>query len=86
MGCSQAKSNEALMQRSVIKVLHVLSKMELQTALASKINAQVKFMNRGNFGVGHGWTIGYGVIWNSITNSFHNQAPPGADNWAIGVK
>lgn len=46
---------------------------------------QVEFMNRGNYGSGHGWTIGYGVIWNAITNSFHNQSPPGSNNWAVGV-
>ncbi|RUR13341.1 hypothetical protein [Legionella sp. km772] len=48
-------------------------------------NGRVEFMNRGNMGSGHGWTIGYGVIWNSITNSFHNQTPPGSNNWAVGV-
>lgn len=48
-------------------------------------NGRVEFMNRGIYGTGHGWTIGYGVIWNSITNSFHNQAPPGSNNWAVGV-
>lgn len=48
-------------------------------------NGRVEFMNRGIYGTGHGWTIGYGVIWNSITNSFHNQTPPGSNNWAVGV-
>lgn len=44
----------------------------------------IDLMDRGYFGSGHGWTIGFGVAWNSVTSSLLIQQPPGAQNWAIG--
>ncbi len=44
----------------------------------------IDLMNRGEMGTGHGWTVGWGVIWNSGARSFIIQMPPGAANWAIG--
>ena len=44
----------------------------------------IDFMNRGVFGSGHGWTIGWAVAWNCSAKSFVIQLPPGACNWAIG--
>ncbi len=41
-------------------------------------------MNRGAMGSGHGWTMGWGVVWNSTAKSFVVQMPPGSANWAIG--
>ena len=41
-------------------------------------------MNRGWDGSGHGWAIGFGVLWNGTADSFLIQQPPGAENWAIG--
>jgi hypothetical protein len=35
-------------------------------------------------GSGHGWTVGWGVVWNSKAASFVIQNPPGAANWSIG--
>jgi hypothetical protein len=44
----------------------------------------IDFMNRGQMGTGHGWTIGWAVAWNCVAKSFTIQQPPGAMNWAIG--
>ena len=44
----------------------------------------IDFMNRGEMGSGHGWTIGWAVAWNCAAKSFTIQRPPGAANWAIG--
>jgi len=35
-------------------------------------------------GSGHGWTMGWGVIWNCTAKDFILQNPPGAVNWMIG--
>ncbi|MFI5302181.1 MAG: hypothetical protein ACHREM_29165, partial [Polyangiales bacterium] len=44
----------------------------------------IDLMNRGWDGSGHGWAIGFSVVWNSTADSFLIQQPPGAMNWAIG--
>jgi hypothetical protein len=44
----------------------------------------IDFMNRGEMGSGHGWTVGWAVAWNCEAKSFTIQQPPGAMNWAIG--
>ncbi|HZS26984.1 MAG TPA: hypothetical protein VFB76_07115 [Candidatus Angelobacter sp.] len=46
----------------------------------------IDFVNRGNAGSGHGWSIGWGVVWNSVADTLAIQQPPGAQNWAIGSK
>jgi len=46
----------------------------------------IDLMNRGIMGSGHGWTMGWGVVWNCIAKSYLIQQPPGAMNWAIGCK
>ncbi|WP_183085172.1 hypothetical protein [Trinickia fusca] len=43
----------------------------------------VDLSNRGTAGSGQGWSIGWGVVWNSV-GSFNIQAPPGSMNWLIG--
>lgn len=48
------------------------------------MDGRIDFMNRGVAGSGHGWTMGWGVVWNSIANAYIIQQPPGAANWAIG--
>ncbi|HSV13556.1 MAG TPA: discoidin domain-containing protein [Tepidisphaeraceae bacterium] len=40
--------------------------------------------NRGSMGSGHGWPMGWGVLWNCTAKSFLVQNPPGALNWLIG--
>jgi hypothetical protein len=44
----------------------------------------IDLMNRGQMGSGHGWTMGWGVVWNSSAATFLIQNPPGAANWSIG--
>jgi hypothetical protein len=44
----------------------------------------IDLMNRGSMGSGHGWTMGWGVVWNSTAKSFVIQMPPGSANWSIG--
>ena len=46
----------------------------------------IDFMNRGEMGSGHGWTIGWAVAWNCVARSYIIQQPPGAMNWAIGCQ
>ena len=45
----------------------------------------IDMMNRGEMGSGHGWTMGWGVVWNSTASNLVIQNPPGAANWSIGT-
>ncbi len=47
-------------------------------------NGGIDYMNRGIAGSGHGWTMGWGVVWNSVAKTYIIQNPPGVLNWAIG--
>jgi hypothetical protein len=42
------------------------------------------FRNRGSMGSGHGWSMGWGVVWNCQARDYVVQQPPGAMNWMIG--
>jgi len=44
----------------------------------------IDLMNRGQMGTGHGWAMGWGVVWNSSASTLLIQSPPGAANWSIG--
>jgi uncharacterized protein (TIGR03435 family) len=44
----------------------------------------IHLINRGIMGSGHGWTIGWGVVWNSIASDFIIQQAPGTITWAMG--
>ena len=44
----------------------------------------IELRNRGSMGSGHGWSMGWGVVWNSTAEDFIVQNPPGAPNWMIG--
>jgi hypothetical protein len=46
----------------------------------------INFINRGEMGSGHGWAIGWSVIWNSTADTLVAQLPPGSVNWVIGSK
>jgi hypothetical protein len=46
----------------------------------------IDFMNRGEMGSGHGWTIGWAVAWNCVARSYVIQQPPGSANWAVGCR
>jgi hypothetical protein len=47
-------------------------------------NGGIDLLNRGTMGSGHGWTIGWSVLWNNTAADFIVQNPPGAANWSIG--
>ena len=44
----------------------------------------IDMMNRGEMGTGHGWAIGWAVVWNSSAKSFQMNTPPGSMIWSIG--
>ncbi|MCX8038680.1 MAG: hypothetical protein N3D11_16830, partial [Candidatus Sumerlaeia bacterium] len=44
----------------------------------------IELRNRGSMGSGHGWSMGWGVVWNCEAASYIVQNPPGALNWVIG--
>jgi hypothetical protein len=44
----------------------------------------ISLMDRGWYGSGHGWAIGFGVVWNGVASEMLIQQPPGSMNWAIG--
>ena len=49
-------------------------------------NGGIDLMDVGvGWGTGHGWTMGWGVVWNSSAFILVIQNPPGAANWSIGT-
>ncbi|HTW95510.1 MAG TPA: hypothetical protein VMD30_11985 [Tepidisphaeraceae bacterium] len=44
----------------------------------------IALRDRGEMGSGHGWTMGWGVVWNCRASDFIVQNPPGTLNWLIG--
>jgi hypothetical protein len=46
----------------------------------------IHLINRGEMGSGHGWAIGWSVIWNSTADELVAQLPPGSVNWVTGSK
>ncbi|HEY2784855.1 MAG TPA: hypothetical protein VGJ05_07755 [Fimbriiglobus sp.] len=44
----------------------------------------IEIRNRGSMGSGHGWSMGWGVVWNCEAKDFLVQTPPGSMNWLIG--
>jgi hypothetical protein len=47
-------------------------------------NGGIELRNRGSMGSGHGWSMGWGVLWNCVARDYIVQDPPGAMNWMIG--
>jgi hypothetical protein len=47
------------------------------------ITGGITFGDNGDLGSGEGWSMGWGVIWNSMSD-VGVMAPPGGMNWAIG--
>jgi hypothetical protein len=47
-------------------------------------DGSIDFMNRGEMGTGHGWTIGWAVAWNNTARAFGMNQPPGSAIWSIG--
>lgn len=55
------------------------------SAVSSSDSAgQINFWDRGDYGSGQGWAVGWGVVWNSTSSGFTIQQPPGSQNWCIG--
>jgi hypothetical protein len=50
------------------------------------VESGLHLMNRGEMGSGHGWTIGWSVLWNNEAGDIVVQNPPGVLNWSIGDK
>jgi hypothetical protein len=48
------------------------------------VDGGIHFINRTTAGSGHGWTVGWGVSWNSMASKINLQRPPGTQNWSIG--
>jgi hypothetical protein len=53
---------------------------------SSTVESGLHLMNRGEMGSGHGWTIGWSVLWNNEAGDIVVQNPPGVLNWSIGDK
>ena len=47
-------------------------------------DGDIYLRNRGTMGSGHGWTLGWSVLWNNKARTILVQNPPGALNWSIG--
>lgn len=49
-----------------------------------KASSGIDIIDRGTMGSGHGWTMGWAVVWNCNAPLFTVQQPPGGTNWCIG--
>jgi hypothetical protein len=47
---------------------------------------KIEYINRNTAGSGHGWAMGFGVVWNSNAQTLNMNNPPGAFNLAVGSK
>jgi hypothetical protein len=54
------------------------------TAIPGSTQGNINIWDRGDYGTGQGWAIGWGVVWNSSAHEFTIQQPPGSENWCIG--
>jgi len=54
------------------------------TTTAAHPMAESKCATGAQCGSGHGWPMGWGVIWNCEARDYIVQDPPGARNWLIG--
>jgi hypothetical protein len=49
-------------------------------------DGRIDLINRHSSGSGHGWAIGWGIVWNGTVKHLQVQMPPGALNLTIGCK
>jgi hypothetical protein len=47
-------------------------------------DGEIIIRNRRGMGSGHGWTMGWGVVWNCSAKKITVEQPPGSINWCIG--
>jgi len=51
-----------------------------------KLNqGEISIRNRGKAGSGHGWTMGWSVVWNCSAKNITVEQPPGVTNWCVGT-
>jgi hypothetical protein len=66
---------------------HVTGHQRWATGLlvdSGNVAGGITFQDNGTLGSGEGWSMGWGVVWNTKSDVLV-QAPPGAMNWSIGV-
>ena len=49
-------------------------------------DGRIDLIDRKSSGSGHGWAIGWGIVWNGVVKNLQIQMPPGALNLTIGCK
>jgi len=49
-------------------------------------DGRIDLINRHSSGSGHGWAIGWGIVWNGTVKHLQIQMPPGGLNLTIGCK
>lgn len=49
-------------------------------------DGRIDLIDRKSSGSGHGWAIGWGIVWNGAVKHLQIQMPPGALNLTIGCK
>jgi hypothetical protein len=55
--------------------------------LADQVTGEaINFYNRGTAGSGHGWAVGWGVVWNGEATNLDVEQPPGSQNFALGCQ
>jgi hypothetical protein len=47
-------------------------------------DGEIMLRNRLGMGSGHGWTMGWGVVWNCSAKKITIEQPPGSINWCVG--
>lgn len=47
-------------------------------------DGEIILRNRAGMGSGHGWTMGWGVVWNCSAKKITVEQAPGCINWCIG--
>ena len=49
-------------------------------------DGEIILRNRRGMGSGHGWTMGWGVVWNCFAKGIAVEQPPGSINWCVGSR
>jgi hypothetical protein len=49
-------------------------------------DGEIILRNRRGMGSGHGWTMGWGVVWNCSAKGIAVEQPPGSINWCVGSR